>query len=169
VHYYIDGYNFLFRLDKKTYALEKKRTLFLITLNEEIDKLRLDATIVFDSSDKLRDGATRGHFDALEVVYTTSAESADDYILNAIKHSPHPRQETVVSSDRELTGRCGQLGANTLSIKEFLSLLQQKKLKKKKSSPITSFKETEKEIARFLKIFEKRLEQTSDDGEDRLL
>lgn len=159
MHYFIDGYNFLFRLSSKKLPLEKKRTLLLITLNEEIEKLRIDATVVFDSSEKLREAAARGHLDALEIIYTTKQETADDYILNAIKTAPNPQNETVVSSDRELTGRCKQLGAKTLTVEQFLSLVQKKKIKRKKATPTNAFKETEREIARLLKIFEERFKQ----------
>jgi predicted RNA-binding protein with PIN domain len=156
MHYYIDGYNFLFRLSNKKLPLEKKRNLLLITLNEEIEKLGLNITIVFDSSDKLRDMPSRGHLDALEIVYTTKNQTADDYILKAIENSAYPQNETVVSSDRELTGRSKQLGAKILSIEQFLTFITRKKAKKKKSSAVKTFKDSEKEIERLLKIFEER-------------
>ncbi len=159
MHYFIDGYNFLFRLSKQKLPLEKKRTLLLITLNEEIEKLRMDATIVFDSSEKLRESASRGHLDALEIIYTTKQETADDYILKAIKASSNPQNETVVSSDRELTGRCKQLGAKAVTIEQFLSMIQKKKARKKRGSATRAFKDTEKEIERLLKIFEERFKQ----------
>ncbi|HSX03205.1 MAG TPA: NYN domain-containing protein [Rhabdochlamydiaceae bacterium] len=157
MHYFIDGYNFLFRLSKKKLPLEKKRGLLLVTLNEEIGKLGLNATIVFDSKEKYQDAPTRGHLDALEIIYTTRNESADDYILKAIEEATHPQNETVVSSDRELTGRSKQLGAKILSIEEFIAFIMRKKEKKKKLlSPLRAFKDSEKEIERLLKIFEER-------------
>lgn len=156
MHYYIDGYNFLFRVSKKKLPLEKKRDLILITLNEELEKLRLNTTIVFDSSDGLRDHASRGHLDALEIVYTTKNESADEYIFKAIENAAHPQNETVVTSDRELAGKCKQLRAKILSIEQFLSFIKKKKDQKRRSSPIKAFRDSDKEIERLLKIFENK-------------
>lgn len=156
MHYYIDGYNFLFRVSKKKLPLEQKRDLILITLNEELEKLRLNTTIVFDSSDKLRDHSSRGHLDALEIVYTTKNESADDYIFKAIEHASHPQNETVVTSDRELAGKCKQLRAKILSIDQFLAFIKKKKEQKRRLSPVKAFRDSEKEIERLLKIFESR-------------
>lgn len=154
MHYYIDGYNFLFRVSKKKLPLEKKRDLILITLNEELEKLRLNTTVVFDSSDGLRDHASRGHLAALEIVYTTKNESADEYIFKAIENAPSPQNETVVTSDRALASKCKYLGAKILSIDQFLTFIKKKKAQKKSLSPIKAFRDSEKEIARLLKIFE---------------
>jgi predicted RNA-binding protein with PIN domain len=164
VHYYIDGYNFLFRLSKKHFPLEKKRQEILIILNRLFKALKLKATIVFDSSDQSREYASRSHFDFLEVVYTTKNQSADDYILQEIHGCEFPKQKMVVSSDRELTGRCKQKGANVLSIEEFIEFIVKKKGKQKKSSSAQGiFQTSEEELNRLLTIFEDRLKNSSNE------
>lgn len=157
MHYFIDGYNFLFRISQKKTSLEKQRDLTLHALNEEIEKLRLNVTIVFDSSEKLRDAASRGHLDALEVIYTTKQQTADDYIYKAIEDALQPQTETVVTSDRELAGKCKQLGAKILSIEQFITFIAKKKLQKKRLSPRKEFRDSDKEMERLQKIFEGKL------------
>lgn len=157
MHYFIDGYNFLFRLFQKKGSLQKQRDAALFSLNEEIEKLPLSITVVFDSSEKLREAASRSHLDALEIIYTTRQQSADDYIYKAIEEATHPQNETVVTSDRELAGKCRQLGANTLTVEQFLTHLQKRKAKKRRGKASKGFKESDQEMERLLKIFEEKL------------
>ncbi len=160
MHYYIDGYNLLFRVTagtaKSNRSLQHQRQAVLEALGHQIADLHLNATIVFDSQQT----HTRGHLDALEIVYAAENQSADAYIIEEIGRSANPSQETVVTSDRELAARCKQRGARTQTIDAFLAALF-KKRKKKKKSPLRRFRDTDAEIARLLKIFEQRLEEDS--------
>jgi predicted RNA-binding protein with PIN domain len=159
MRYLIDAYNLLFRTQKKKGPLEKNRQSLIEELNELTSKLNLHATLVFDGAEEHLRLPSRGHYDALEIIYTTKGQSADEYIFDEVRAAKSPSQLTVVSNDRELTGRCRQHRAKTLTIDEFLHSLVKKKAKKKRlsaSSPKT-FRDSDPEIARLLAIFEKRM------------
>src|ERR1700679_3644862 len=113
--YLIDGYNCLFRLAKSKSDLKTKRLQFIETLNDLVSSLRLNATVVFDSADPSSRIPTRGHFDALEIIYTTKELSADAFILEKIQSAQDPERFTVVTSDRELAARCKAYKAKILS------------------------------------------------------
>lgn len=152
MHYFVDGYNLLFRVVKEKMTLESKRNILLKTLAS----LKLNLTIVFDSKEERYGIEGRSHWKDLEIVYTEIGQSADAYIKQQIAASSHPRRETVITSDRELSRLCAHLGAHTLTIETFLEKVS--KLKKKNSSKKNiSFKESDKELARLLSIFESRL------------
>jgi predicted RNA-binding protein with PIN domain len=153
MHYYIDGYNLLFRVTEGKKSLQQKREAILELLGHQITDLNLHLTVVFDS----KQHHTRGHLADLEIVYAAENQSADAYIIQEIERSSDPGQETVVTSDRELAQSCKLLGARTQSIDAFLASLL-KKRKKKKRPTAHPFRDSDAQIARLLEIFEKRLE-----------
>ncbi len=161
MHYLIDGYNLLFKLSSPAKRpLEKKRLLLISELNEVVSLLKLNATIVFDGSLPLPAETTRQHFDALEIVYTTAEQNADAYIIKEVENARRPSQITVITSDRSLTMQCRSLGAQAQSIHDFLAFIQKKKKKKRQISAATregAFRESDTQIARYLKIFENRV------------
>jgi uncharacterized protein len=155
VHYLIDGYNLLFRLKEKKFPLEKLRQEIILVLNEEACKHHLKITLIFDAARTPPVELNRGHYEALEIVYTAEGQLADDYILEVIEASNNPLQIAVVTSDLKLAKQARHLGATTLLIREFLTLLLKKAQKKKKDHKGEA-QETEKELKRLQAIFEKR-------------
>lgn len=155
MHYLIDAYNLLFLAMGKQGTLENKRQKLIEELNEIVLKRQLHVTLIFDGAEE----HLRGHYDAIEIVYTPQRQTADEYILDEVMHTNHPAQMTVVSNDRELIGRSRQHGAKTMTLSQFINYLAKKKIKQKKS--VLPFRESDPEIARLLAIFEKRfLEET---------
>lgn len=159
MHYLVDAYNLLFRTLKKRGSLEKIRQTLIEDLNEVISELNLHVTLVFDGAEEHLPLPTRGHYDAIELVYTPKNQTADEYIFEEVSFTRTPSQMTVVTSDRELSRRCHEHRAKTLTINEFLHLLSKKKTKKKRagSSHHRAFRDSDPEIARLLQIFEKKL------------
>jgi predicted RNA-binding protein with PIN domain len=159
MHYLIDAYNLLFRTLKKCKSLEKSRRFLIEELNTAISQLHLHVTLVFDGAEKPPSLATRGHFDAIEIVYTPRGQTADEYIAQEVSLSRSPAQYTVVTNDRPLALRCRQYRAKTQTIDEFLLFLFKKKIKKKRrtSSREEAFRDSDPQIARLLMIFEKRM------------
>lgn len=159
MHYYIDGYNFLFRLSHDWhFDLRTQREALIQAFNEKIEELKLSLTIVFDGAEMPRGDYTRGHWKNVEVVYTHEGLSADDYILHQLENERHPKLWTVVTADRELMGRAKLLGAGAMDIVMFLQLLEKRKRKKigrrrAERSPMDS----RDNITRLEKIFEERL------------
>ena len=152
MHYYIDGYNWLFRIPKNRQSLEERRRIFI----QEIHKLVLDhpslVTLVFDSADPSKELSSKGNFKSLEIIFTPKKQTADEYIENAVELSKKPKNITVVTLDRR--------GARVLTMEEFYLLFA----KKKKVQKEKSYFELPAQTARLLRIFEKKwLDDLSDE------
>lgn len=155
MHFWIDGYNLLFYVAKGKMTLQQKREILLTTLSA----FSLNMTIVFDSASGDL-GSGRGYFRDLKIIYTKEGQTADQYICDEISNTFTPKQETVVTSDRELSERCKLLGAKVQNIPSFLEQLAKKKRKKKrKADKNIDFRDSEQEIERLLKIFEARVQR----------
>jgi predicted RNA-binding protein with PIN domain len=151
MHYFIDGYNLLFRIAEKKQSLETMR----IDLVRFLSRFSLDLTVVFDGSSDHRLETTRGHIGDLEIVYTSEYQSADAYIIQTLILAPHPRHHTVVTSDTSLARQCSQIGSHTITIEAFIAQLGKRKKKSKPAEPKGS-EDSPSHIARLLKIFEER-------------
>jgi uncharacterized protein len=119
MHYFIDGYNMLFRLLHGNADLQSRRESIIQDLNKKISLLKLDASIVFDSTYQIG-GRSRSHYDNLEILYSAEGETADEYILDELKNTLHPSQETVITSDKKLAWQARNFSAHTESIEEFI-------------------------------------------------
>lgn len=120
MHYYIDGYNLLFRILRAGDDIQKQRNWIIQDLSHKIKALDIDASLIFDSQYQPGE-STRNHFDNLEVSFTAEGETADEFILNEIKHSLNPRFETVVTSDKKLAWRARRKAAHSISVEEFVA------------------------------------------------
>lgn len=163
MHYLVDAYNLLFLSGKKQSSLEKGRQSLIQQLNEIISQINLTVTLVFDGAGERIALPTRSHFDTIEIIYTTKGQTADEYISDEVFHAKKPSQLTIVTNDRELAARCRNFRAKTLTIDEFFQFLLKKRKTKKTTKYAHSFRESDKEIERLLKIFEKKL---LDDGKE---
>lgn len=137
MHYYIDGYNLLFRTLHAGDNLQKQRRELIEDLEAKCHFLELDATIVFDSHYQPDDGS-RSHFNNLEICFTAVSETADEYILQELKESSTPTQETVVTSDRQLAWRCRRYLANTESVENFILWLDKRLKNKRRQIKLTA-------------------------------
>lgn len=125
MHYYIDGYNLLFRMKIAGENLQTMRKLIIEDLNKKVKAIGLSATLVFDSQYQEGD-ETRGHFNHLEIVYTAQGETADDYILKELKKATKPLQLTVITSDNRLAWRARRRNAKTESVEEFVKWIDKR-------------------------------------------
>jgi uncharacterized protein len=139
MHYFIDGYNLLFRFSSDESALENSRKEFISDLNNTSNFLNLDITLVFDAA-YTNDDLSRSHFDNIELIFTSEGESADDYIVDALEFCKKPQNEMIVTSDKGLSRRCRGLGAHTQSVHEFIKWIRHRdrtgKGKKKQSKEL---------------------------------
>jgi uncharacterized protein len=120
MHYYIDGYNLLFRILKAGDDLRKQREEITLDLDKKASFLELDLTLVFDSHYQ-EDANTRSHFNSIEIIFTARGETADEFILQELKESHAPSQHIVVTSDKKLARLCQLRLGKTESIDEFLA------------------------------------------------
>ncbi len=131
--FFIDAYNLLFRLRIPLENFQTQRELLIWELNEKNRRVGLDIIVVFDAQYQLSE-ESRSHFGTLEVIYTSQNETADEYILHAVKYSKIPKNICVVTSDKILANKAKLKGAQILSLNKFISLLQSRS-KNKKENP----------------------------------
>ena len=174
MHYFIDGYNLMFRRLKAGTDLQSQRAYIIKELDESASLLELDLTIVFDAQYQYGMGS-RSHFHSLEICFTDGGETADEYILKALKRVAKPQQETVVTSDKKLAASVRRRAAKTETVEQFMSWLakrhqnKERRLKENHSQPIIiqtalspkkepSNLKYESDMERWLRIFEERFE-----------
>jgi len=73
-------------------------------------------TIIFDSRDG---GGSRTQKGAIEIVYT-AGESADDWIIQAVRKASNPRIVVVVTNDQAIRRLIRGTGAKWIPTEEFL-------------------------------------------------
>lgn len=145
MHYYIDGYNLLFRLMYSHQNLQTQREQIIYDLNRKVSLIKLDVSLIFDAAFQVGD-RTRTHYDALEILFTAEGETADEFIIDELKNSSNPRQETIITSDKKLAWLARRCSAHTESVEEFMQWLERsyknkrKQLKKagQQTSPVIS-------------------------------
>jgi uncharacterized protein len=149
MHYFIDGYNLLFRvLQGGGENLRKEREHITKDLELKINLLELDTTLVFDSQYQPDEGSV-SHLRCLKIVFTAVGETADEYILQKIKEASHPTHNLVITSDKKLGWLCRKRLAKVESVEEFIQMLNRRyknKLReqnstasqKKESAPLPS-------------------------------
>ncbi|MBI5274533.1 MAG: NYN domain-containing protein [Chlamydiales bacterium] len=155
MQYIIDGYNFLFRYKKSAQSLEKDRKHVIQLISRLCAHFNIQACIVFDShQDHSECYPSKAILKNVEIVYSPTSKSADDYIIEMIEFSKYKKNQTVVTSDNFLRKQIEALGGLSMTIESFLTQFSfgsvQKEMEEK---PIS---ENEKELLRLLKIFEDR-------------
>lgn len=142
MHFFIDGYNLLFRISHGSHRnLQSQREAIVQDLASKVSLLQIDASIVFDSAYH-GEGPHQLHFQELEILFTSEGESADEFILDELKNSLSPQNETVVTSDRQLAWLARNQHAQTKSVEEFIYWLNRSyknklhRKKKEKPSPL---------------------------------
>ncbi len=119
MHYFIDGYNMLFRLKHADEDLQKQREELISDLNKKVSLVKLDISIVFDSTYQVGE-STRSHFNELEILFTGQGETADEFILEELGKGIHTQQEIVITSDKKLAWQARRRLAQTQTTEEFL-------------------------------------------------
>lgn len=163
MHYYIDGYNFLFRRPYGEGSLSSQREELVTAIEALASALSLDITLVFDGKYQ-PECQPKSHFGALEILFSGPGETADELILAEVAASENPRLEVVVTSDKGLAYRAKQLKAKTVSVEEFRKNEMKRAPKKKlvaKPSPKSSppLKKKVEVDSSYLALFEARLKE----------
>lgn len=133
MHYWIDGYNLLFRIPAANlpkHSFEDKRKAVILHLNSYVKTLGLKVSVVFDSVDPSNDPIRRSHYDALEVVYTAPKTTADDLLLEIASQTDRPGLLCIVTSDQALANKVRSFRVSTLSLEDFLALVSKKQQKR---------------------------------------
>jgi predicted RNA-binding protein with PIN domain len=136
VHYLIDGYNLFFRTTRGEEGshFQTEREKIIIYLSEQLEIAKLQATLVFDAA--WQEGPSQTKIKgSLEIHYTESGESADDWIVSEVKRSALPIEVTVVTSDRNLAWRSRNKGAQTIHVEDFMKFVRRLVIKKSRAAP----------------------------------
>lgn len=160
MYYYVDGYNLLFLFLDSKQNLKTLRGQVVLYLQKRFSSLHLEGMLVFDGAHQRDEESGLSYPSPLIVAYSPKGQTADEYIVEQIQQSRNPKNLTVVTNDRSLIRHVRSLGAQVLSNAEFVQRL---KKKKKKGGVVKEPKETEHQIERLRKIFEKRLEEGTED------
>lgn len=158
MHYLIDGYNFFFFIKDEAIPLEEHRNQFIDYLSTALSHMK--ASLFFDSSFEHAEDFPRKHvIGRLEIIYAPKNITADQAIIEHLKWSKNPKICCVVTNDRHLTSECKETGAKTMTILEFLKLIKPKTHKVEAKPNL----ESQSEIARLTRAFEKRLKNAPED------
>lgn len=136
MHYFIDGYNLLFRMRHTIEELQLSREALIQDLNLKSSALHLPITIVFDAHYQEGD-LTISHYHDIEVIYSSKGQSADDLLIKLLKLEEHPKECTLVTNDNKLAWRGKILRVSTMKVKPFLEYINRryKNLAKKQEDP----------------------------------
>lgn len=163
MHYYIDGYNLLFRIFEDIDPLREKREIVIEALQDTFSDVKLNLSIVFDSRFELsEDFPTRFSQGPLEIIYSPRGLCADKYILELLSFEKHPKAVTIVTSDNFLAKQAKQIGAKVKDLEDFLEFFNRKRSTKKRKEQKFS-QETTYDFERLLHAFEQKLK---DEGVD---
>lgn len=123
MHYFIDGYNLMFRFFNEDDELRAQREMIIEDLNTK--SLDLNVTLVFDAQYQSGE-MSRSHYQNLEILFSAQGETADDLILEEIARELRPRQVVVVTSDKKLAWFARRCSAKTESVEQFMDWLNRR-------------------------------------------
>lgn len=142
----IDGYNVLIGNDLG--HDEDSRDRLRRKIEEYFSGKQVEVTIVYDSRGSFTIQRERVNSSIIEIY----VDNADQYIIDAIERSSHPRSIILITDDRAIVQTVSDLRPQRRSTAEFLSLLD---------SPPVHYApeekpeyETAENIDRYLRIFE---------------
>lgn len=149
MHYYIDGYNLLFRITQAGMDFAKKRKNLIVLLNERAGLLKLNITLIFDAQYQT-DELLRTHYHHLEILFTNYNETADERLIEEIQREASPQQVTLVTSDNLLSWKARRCHVKTETIDEFLSWINRryKNAKHPTEKPETTRKKSTQKITK---------------------
>ena len=125
LHYLLDGYNIIKQepdLVLKKLEDAREKLLSLIEIYRPQGSIRNRVTVIFDGKSGIV-GSHRSH--SVEVFFTTQ-EPADNKIKRLVTQAANKRQIVVVTNDRDIIYYVRPLGAQILSVQDFLNKCQAK-------------------------------------------
>ena len=116
----IDGHNSMFAIGVTGKDHEGRR----LALLRRVAAVAPEAIVYFDARNATGDGFDRTREAGVSVRYCRNRE-ADAAILEAVRTAKEPGSIIVVTRDREVAGRCAQLGARPVSPSDFFAEAEQ--------------------------------------------
>lgn len=125
MHYYLDGYNLMFRILQATEDFRAIREKIISDLSVKIQLLDLDVTLVFDAKYQ-RGELARSRNHSVEILYTAEGETADEFIISELKSDCKPSDHTVVTSDKKLAYQARLCHSHTETVEHFIAWLNKR-------------------------------------------
>jgi len=172
-HYLIDGYNVILsggfssgkgrgvhRSGLGT-SVDDNRYLFMQVLSEYVRKKRVKVTVVWDGGTSTVHPKSETH-NGVQNIFTPQGMSADEQIVRMVEKRGNPREVTVVSDDhRHIIGAARNLGAQTMGVAQFLSLIgvavrNQRKPKSREAGDLSGEKKNADDLSvdEWMKLFQ---------------
>lgn len=125
MHYYIDGYNYLFRTLASGISLRLHREALIYDLNQKASLLNLEITIVFDAQYQEGEESIT-HFGNLAIIYTAENQTADELLIKILDRSLNQKQSILITSDLKLSRQAKMIPIKTLSTEEFIEWINKR-------------------------------------------
>lgn len=130
--YIVDGYNVILngRFSSHSRSIPDARDFLLRLLDSYISRKMVEIIVVWDGTGSVPNGLYSGT--GVRSIYSNKCHSADEKIVTMVERMKNRGRITVVSNDRRhITGIVKNLGAKSMSVDEFLSLIRFMPLKGK--------------------------------------
>ena len=128
--YIVDGYNVIFsgRSLESGRGIEDSRIKFLMLLGSYSRRKKIEILVVWDGKGGPPGPGRRGSVETsplpVKSLQSGEGQSADEKIVRLVERNRKRKRITVVSNDRRhIVGVVKNLGAKTMSVQEFLTLV----------------------------------------------
>ena len=152
MEYWIDGYNLLFFLLNEENNFENSRQELINYISENHSHKKL--TVIFDAHHSDDEFVHITENKGIEVIFTPSKVTADQFIIEKLSFAKNPKIITVVTSDNGVLLNAKSLGAKTQKLKTFLKATKKQKNFLEEKPTVDS----DPELERLLKAFLNRLD-----------
>ena len=122
----IDGWNICWKIPELAVLLNRDLSMVRkkldILLQTYFRNRKITWQVIYDGQPGISPVAS--HDKKAHVRFSKKPQSADSLILNFLRKQKKAGEWTVISSDRELTGKASQLGARIQSAEDFINRMQ---------------------------------------------
>ena len=125
--YLIDGYNVIGVSRHMSLSDKDKEAQFVSFLSSFFSSKKDTCKVVFDGKSLETDWQSSYQQAGIDVVFTDSAESADDYMVRYVKNYVNKSSLKIVTSDKQICSDVKQYKVKTLLSVDFLVKLYQDK------------------------------------------
>ena len=151
----IDGWNVCWKIPEiaelipDNLAMARKK--FNLAINNYFLNKKSVYKIIYDGQPGIV--SSKYEFKGQDIQFSKNPESADQKILSFLKIQKNPSIWTIVSSDRELTGRARNLGVNVIASEDFILKLRKSKIQLNDDSKKNNPNLSKNEINDWLDLF----------------
>lgn len=151
----IDAWNVIWKIPEISMLIPNDlalaRTKFNLLIKNYFQNKKTVYKIIYDGQPGII--SSKYEFKGQDIQFSKNPESADQKILSFLKNQKNPSQWTIISSDRELSGRAKNIGVMVISSEEFIIKLKKNRIQfagnSKKDNPNLS----KNEINDWLELF----------------